>query len=103
MARVSVRIILLVATLNKLGILNGDIQNVQKKSIDGIFCWTMSSVDCINAVVENLDEVTKNKRLKIPKKELTRMSSGYIHELDMTPELDADDTRFYQEIIGMLR
>ena len=103
MSRVSVRIILLVATLNKLGILNGDIQNVQKKSINGIFCWTMSSVDCINAAVENLDEVTKNKRLKMPKKALTRMSSGYIPELDMTPELDADDTQFYQEIIGMLR
>ena len=35
---------------------------LQKKSINRMFCWTMSSIDYINVVVKNLDEVTKNKK-----------------------------------------
>ena len=31
------------------------------------------------------------------------MDSNYIPELDASPKLDANDTTFYQEIIGMLR
>eukprot|EP00560_Eucampia_antarctica_P003307 CAMPEP_0197842224 /NCGR_PEP_ID=MMETSP1437-20131217/46620_1 /TAXON_ID=49252 ORGANISM="Eucampia antarctica, Strain CCMP1452" /NCGR_SAMPLE_ID=MMETSP1437 /ASSEMBLY_ACC=CAM_ASM_001096 /LENGTH=144 /DNA_ID=CAMNT_0043452077 /DNA_START=378 /DNA_END=812 /DNA_ORIENTATION=- len=49
---------------------------LQKRSINRKFCWTMS---------------------------ITPMASGYIPELDMTPNLDFDNTQFYPELIGMLR
>ena len=35
------------------------------------------------------------------KKALTHMASGDIPELDMTAKSDADDTQFYQELIGI--
>ena len=35
---------------------------LQKKSINRMFCWTISSIDYINVVVKNLDEVTKNRK-----------------------------------------
>ena len=39
----------------------------------------------------------------MPKKAPTPMTAGYVSELDISDELNAEDTQFYQELIGMLR
>ena len=66
-------------------------------------CWTMSSVDYINAAVKNIEETLKNKVWKLPKKAATPMLANYVPELDASPELEPDDIQYYQELIGMLR
>ena len=63
----------------------------------------MTSVDYVNAGVKNLEEVLRKKRWRMPKKAATPMTSGYVPELDTSDELNAEDTQFYQELIGMLR
>ena len=63
----------------------------------------MCSKDYIKLSVTNIENQLKNKGMKLPGNALTPMDSGYIPELDNTPELDIDDITFYQEIIGMLR
>ena len=76
---------------------------LQKKSINGKSCWTMTSVDYINAAVKNIKEATKATRWKLPTKAQTPTVSSYTPELDGTPELDAKDTQYFQELIGMAR
>jgi len=76
---------------------------LQKRPVGNKFCWTMTSVDYINAGIKNLEEVLKKRRWRMPKKAFTPMTSGYVPELDMSNELDANDTQFSQELVGMLR
>lgn len=73
------------------------------KSIEGRDCWTLTSVDYVNAAVKNVEEALKHKQWKFPSKVTTPMTSNYYPELDGTPELDADEVTFYQEMIGSLR
>ena len=63
----------------------------------------MSSVDYINAAVKNIKEAIVKKSLKLPIKVTTPMTTDYAPELDTTPEFDADDVQYYQELIGILR
>ena len=78
---------------------------LQEKEINGHLCWTISSTDYIKAAVQTVkDSINKaGCRWKLPPKALTPMVSAFIPELDGTPELDPDDHRFFQEMIGMLR
>ena len=78
---------------------------LQEKEINGNLCWTISSTDYIKAAVQTVkDSINKaGCRWKLPPKALTPMVSAFIPELDGTPELDPDDHRFFQEMIGMLR
>jgi len=76
---------------------------LNEKSINGRKCWTMTSVDYFNAAIKNIEATLKHNRWKLPKKVTTPMTTDYSPELDGTPELDADDTQYYQELIGMLR
>ena len=74
---------------------------LQQKSINGKSCWTMTSVDYINAAVKNIEKATKDSKWKIPSRAKTTMISDYVPEFDDTPDLDAKDTQYFQEIIGM--
>ena len=76
---------------------------LQKKSINGRVCWTMSSVDYINAAVKDVKEAIVKKRWKFPVKVTTLMTTDYAPELDTAPVTDADDVQYYQELIGMIR
>jgi len=76
---------------------------LEKKPLNGNNCWTMSSVDYVKAAVaEVVNKLAKeNKQLVL--KAVTPMTSDYAPELDGSPELNADDTQYYQELIGILR
>lgn len=76
---------------------------LQQKELNGINCWTITSVDYINAAIKTIEEGNKNKKWKLPPKPKTPMSQSYSPELDCSPELDDDDLQYFQELIGMLR
>jgi hypothetical protein len=73
------------------------------KELNGTECWSITSVDYVNAAVKTIKEALEGKRWKLPSKAKTPMSASYYPELDTSPELDADDITLYQEIIGMVR
>ena len=76
---------------------------LQKKSINGIDCWTMSSIEYLKTVVENVEEYVKNTKFQVTKKATTPMDNSYVPELDETNELNSMLHTYYQELIGMLR
>lgn len=76
---------------------------LQLKNINDIWCWSITSVDYVKAAVQNVEETIKKKRWRMPGKASTPMVNSYVPELDASPELDAEDVQFFQELIGMLR
>lgn len=73
------------------------------KQLNEVECWTITSVDYIKAAVANVEESLKSKRYRLPSKATTPMVNSFIPELDGSPELEAADIQFFQELIGMLR
>ena len=67
---------------------------LKEKPINGKKCWTMTSVDYINAALKNINATLKDKRWKLPTKVTTPMVTDYSPELDGTPELDAEETQY---------
>ena len=76
---------------------------LQQKEINGVNCWTIGSVDYINAAVKTVESNIAKLRWRLPNKARTPMTASYYPELDATPELEPNDITLYQEIIGMLR
>ena len=68
----------------------------------GFSCWTISSVDYVNAAVDTIEKALKNRPYKLISKVTTPMSSAFVPELDGSPELNDRDKQFFQELIGML-
>src|SRR6056300_696374 len=76
---------------------------VKKREVDGCWMWTISSVDYVKAAVKNVEEAIQSKPWKLPTNPPTPMVLSYEPELDGSPELNDEDRRYYQELIGMLR
>ena len=69
----------------------------------GTECWTLSSEKYVKTAVTNVEESLARTGLRLPSKCLTPIMSGYHPSEDTTKELDAEGTRYYQELIGVLR
>ena len=76
---------------------------IQKKPLDGREMWTISSYDYVKVAVENVEQAIKGKRWRLPIRVPIPMAGNYEPELDGSPELNDDDHRYYQELIGVLR
>ena len=76
---------------------------LQQKELNGRTCWTMSSVDYINAAFTNVEEGLAKKGRKLDLKETTSMNSTTVVELDTSDELDKEGIQYFQELIGILR
>lgn len=65
----------------------------------------MTSVDYVNASIKTVEERIKGTIwwMILPARAITLMDSQFQPELDTSEELDADDTKMYQKMIGMLR
>ena len=74
-----------------------------KKNLNGINCWTISSIEYLSSVIKNVEEYIKDSKYQFPKKIRTPMSNDYQPEFDETNELDPQWHTYYQELIGMLR
>jgi len=77
---------------------------LQRKPINGIMCWTVTSQDYVKAAVKNVEEAIRDTRRRLPTANIdTPMNNTYTPELDITEELSSDDMTFFQELIGVLR
>ena len=76
---------------------------LEQKVLNGKKAWKMSSKEYIKVAVDIATKGAEKRRLKLPSKAITPMSSNYYPELDGSTELGKDDITFFQELIGMLR
>ena len=63
----------------------------------------MSSYEYLKQSIMIIEQKLEKKGMTIPKRCITPLTSGYHPAVDVSPELDAEDTQFYQECVGMLR
>ena len=71
-------------------------------TVDGFEGWTMSSQKYVKAAINNVEEVLAKTEQRLWTKCGTPLKSGYLPELDTSPELKKDGLQRYQELIGML-
>jgi hypothetical protein len=71
---------------------------------NGLYAWGMSSSKYIQAAIRNVKNYVAKTcpRLKLAKRAMGPFLTGYIQELDMTPELNNKDMMFYQSQISVL-
>jgi hypothetical protein len=76
----------------------------QTKLPNGVYAWGMSSSKYIQAAVWNIKDYNAKTRpgVKLAKCASGPFPTGYIPELDTTPELNDKDATFYQSQIGVL-
>ena len=84
--------------------LRGRIRKVTMEN--GVEAWAFSTSQYIRSAVKNVEEYLKKRgdgRWFLPAKAETPIQSTYRPELDVSPELDAEDPSYYQSLIGVLR
>ena len=74
-----------------------------KVNDEGKNCWAMSSQEYVKQAILVIEEKLKRKGKVIPRRCPTPLTSGYHPSIDTSRELNADETQFYQECVGMLR
>ena len=71
---------------------------------NGVWAWGMSPSKYIQEAVRNVEQHLKERNLPgLKKKAATPLPAGYIPELDLCEELNADDANYFQSQIGVLR
>ena len=76
---------------------------LDKMTVGGIECWTMSAEQYVNASVKNVEEALAKRGLRLPTKCYTPLSTDFHPELETSAELKSDGIQLYQELIGVLR
>ena len=76
---------------------------LKKKKLNGHNVWMMTSQEYLCNTIKTVEAHLSKKGRKLPVRAMTLMSSGYYSEVDSSPELDANDTTLFQELIGILR
>jgi Reverse transcriptase (RNA-dependent DNA polymerase) len=64
---------------------------LQKRRLDNVDIWTMSSISYTDAALKNVHEQLKGTRWTLPRHASTPMPTEYHPELDETPLLDEED------------
>ena len=81
--------------------------HVSKVELDnGIKCWSFSSSQYVQTVVKNMEThvgKVNDARWQLPTKADMPLKASYRPKLDVSPELDAVNTEYYQSLIGVLR
>ena len=83
--------------------LGGKVRRVELQN--GSKAWSFSSSQYVQAAVDNVKNYLsreENKHLSMPKKADTPLTTSYRLELDVTPELNAEYSSYYQSLIGIL-
>ena len=70
---------------------------------NGAKAWSISSSKYIQDSVSNLEKKIAKKGLKLRPGIKAPLTSKYRPEVDVSPELEAEDASFYQSLIGSLR
>ena len=74
-----------------------------ERVLNGIECWTMSSEKYVKAAVVAVEAHLDKSGQRLPTRCTTVMKADYRPELDVTAELNAAGTRYFQELVGILR
>ena len=69
-----------------------------RKNEDGVFCWSMSSDKCCEAVVNSVEEELGKYDLKVQSKCTASLSNGCRRS---TVELKGQGLQRHQEIVGV--
>ena len=70
---------------------------------NGSKAWAFSASQYVQEAVKTLEQSLAEKGMKLSVLAPTPLTSGYRPELDVSPELDVDDSAQYQSLIGILR
>jgi hypothetical protein len=71
---------------------------------NGVVAWGMSSSKYIQGAVHNVKKYLKeNGEAPLTKRAVTPFASGYRPEIDVSDEVDANKTVYFQSLIGILR
>ena len=62
----------------------------------------MSSIDYVQEAIKVFEDRLAKDGKKLPPCALTPIKTNFQPELDQSDELDAGDTEYFQEVIGML-
>ena len=84
--------------------LGGQVRKVTMEN--GVEAWAFSASQYIQAAVKNVEEYLAKRDdgwWSLPAKAETPIQSTYCPELDVSPELGAEDALYYQSLIGVLR
>ena len=77
---------------------------LQKRPINGISCWAISSEGCVKAAVNTTGTSTsQDERWSMPKRAGTPMNIAFVAEFDNSKELEPNNITSSQEMIGMHR
>ena len=74
---------------------------LQLKTLSGCDMWTQNYFTYVNIAIKTVQEALLSRKILMPTKAKNPFASIYHPELDDSPELDLDDTRFCQEMVGM--
>ena len=75
----------------------------QVETASGTKCWTMTSEKYVKTAVTNVELKLAEDKQRLPSNCKTPFSSDYHPSDDTTQELDLKGTRYFQELIGILR
>ena len=70
---------------------------------NGAKAWAVSSSKYTQAAVKNVEQYLTQRGEKMSTKATTPLSNNYRPEVDVTPELSAEEAAYYQSLIGVLR
>ena len=77
---------------------------ISKVSLEnGVSAWAFSSSQYVQSAVSNVEEYLDKINEKLPKRAATPFPSNYRPEIDITPELNATKSAYYQSLIVILR
>ena len=65
--------------------------------------WAMSPNEYVKKAIQEVERELSFSESFLPKRVETPLSSGYRPDLDFSPELDANQTNYFQGLIGVLR
>jgi hypothetical protein len=65
--------------------------------------WAMSPNECVKEAIQEVERELSYSKSFLPKWVETPLSSGYHPELNFSSELDANQTNYFQGLIGVLQ
>ncbi len=76
----------------------------QRKRLNGLKCWTISSQDYVKAAVTIVEDALKRSGRKMPtSKTGTPTNFTFSPKMDITEELNEDNVTYFQELLGVLQ
>ena len=70
---------------------------------NGVKAWAFGSSKYVTQSVINVENYIAKNGMKLPSRAETPIQTSYRPELDVSPELNATDSSYYQSLIGTLR